>query len=124
MTPNEQPGAKLGSYVKHAFLYPWNLLIFMGGTALAAMSPYPGAFLPIIGGLELAYLTGLSAIPRFRTAVDARSDEQGDTVGWQSTVAGPNSRVAASAGTSALSTPAPALLRDAVHHVRHSRSDR
>jgi hypothetical protein len=72
MAPNEQPGAKLGSYVKHAFLYPWNLLIFMGGTALAAMSPYPGAFLPIIGGLELAYLTGLSAIPRFRTAVDAK----------------------------------------------------
>ena len=72
MAPNEQPGAKLGSYVKHAFLYPWTLLIFMGGTALAAMSPYPGAFLPIIGGLELAYLTGLSAIPRFRTAVDAK----------------------------------------------------
>jgi hypothetical protein len=69
--PNNSAGPRLGSYVKHAFLYPWNLLLFLGGAALAAMSPYPDALLPIIGGLELAYLTGLSAIPRFRTAVDA-----------------------------------------------------
>ena len=66
--PNESSGPKLGSYVKHAFLYPWNLLIFIGGAALAVMSPYPDALLPIVGGLELAYLTGLSSIPRFRTS--------------------------------------------------------
>ena len=72
MAPNESSGAKLGSYVKHAFLYPWNLLIFLGGAAAAVMSPYPDAFLPIIGALELAYLTGLSSIPRFRTAVEAK----------------------------------------------------
>jgi hypothetical protein len=36
------------------------------------MSPYPDALLPIVGGLELAYLTGLSSIPRFRTAIDAK----------------------------------------------------
>ena len=71
MAPNDSPGPKLGSYVKHAFLYPWNLLLFIGGAALAVMSPYPDAFLPIVGALELAYLTGLSSIPRFRTAVDA-----------------------------------------------------
>jgi hypothetical protein len=65
-----EPG--LVAYVKHAFLYPWNLLFFVGGAAAAAMSPYPGAFLPIIGGLELAYLTGLSSIPRFRLAIDAK----------------------------------------------------
>jgi hypothetical protein len=69
--PNDS-GPKLGSYVKHAFLYPWNLLFFLGGAALAAMSPYPDALIPIIGGLELAYLTGLSSIPRFRTAIDAK----------------------------------------------------
>jgi hypothetical protein len=68
--PNDS-GPKLGSYVKHAFLYPWNLLLFLGGAALAVMSPYPDALLPIVGGLELAYLTGLSSIPRFRTAVEA-----------------------------------------------------
>ena len=71
-SPNESSGPKLGSYVKHAFLYPWNLLIFIGGAALAMMSPYPDALLPIVGGLELAYLTGLSSIPRFRTAIDAK----------------------------------------------------
>jgi hypothetical protein len=71
MAPNDSaPG--LRDYVKHAFLYPWNLLFFLGGAALAVMSPYPDALLPIIGGLELAYLTGLSSIPRFRTAIDAK----------------------------------------------------
>lgn len=58
--------------MKHAFLYHWNLLLFLGGSALAAMSPWPDAVLPIITGLELAYLTGLSSIPRFRTAIDAK----------------------------------------------------
>lgn len=71
MAPNDS-GPGLRDYVKHAFLYPWNLLFFFGGAALAAMSPQPDALLPIIGGLELAYLTGLSSIPRFRTAIDAK----------------------------------------------------
>jgi hypothetical protein len=62
----------LGDYVKHAFLYPWNLLLFAGGVGLAALSGHPDALLPIVGGLELAYLTGLSGIPRFRTAVEAK----------------------------------------------------
>lgn len=72
MAPNDSSGPGLRDYVKHAFLYPWNLLFFVGGAALAAMSPHPDAFIPIIGGLELAYLTGLSSIPRFRTAIDAK----------------------------------------------------
>ena len=72
MAPNDSPSSGLRDYVKHAFLYPWNLLFFLGGAALAALSPHPDAFLPIIGGLELAYLTGLSSIPRFRTAIDAK----------------------------------------------------
>ena len=71
MAPNGS-GPGLREYVKHAFLYPWNLLFFLGGAALAAMSPHPDAFIPIIGGLELAYLTGLSSIQRFRTAIDAK----------------------------------------------------
>jgi len=72
MAPNDSSGSGLREYVKHAFLYPWNLLFFVGGAALAALSPHPDAFLPIIGALELAYLTGLSSIPRFRTAIDAK----------------------------------------------------
>jgi len=65
-------GASVGTYIRHAFLYHWNLLLFLGGSALALMSPRPDALLPIMGGLELAYLTGLLAIPRFRTAIDAK----------------------------------------------------
>lgn len=70
-SPSASGGSGLRQYVKHAFLYPWNLLLFLGGAALAAMSPYPDALLPIVGGLEIAYLTGLTALPRFRTAIDA-----------------------------------------------------
>ena len=72
MAPNEKVGAGMREYVKQAFLYPWNLLLFVGGAALAAMSPQPDAFVPIVMGLEIAYLTGLTAIPRFRTAIDAK----------------------------------------------------
>jgi hypothetical protein len=53
-------------------LYPWNLLSFLGGVGFAVMSPWPDAVLPVIMGLELAYLTGLTSIPRFRTAIDAK----------------------------------------------------
>jgi hypothetical protein len=77
MAPNPAPvsagrSASVGAYLKAAFLYHWNLLFVVGGTALAALSGKPDALLPIVGGLEIAYLTGLLAMPRFRTAIDAR----------------------------------------------------
>src|SRR5919106_6062288 len=65
-------GAGITDYLKHAFLYHWNLLLFFGGAGLAALSPWPDALLPIVGGLELTYLTGLLATQRFRTAIDAK----------------------------------------------------
>jgi len=67
----------LFNYLKHAFLYRWNLLFFLGGVAFAAMSPWPDAVLPVVAGLELLYLTGLTAIPRFRTAIDAKLAAEG-----------------------------------------------
>jgi hypothetical protein len=108
MTPNDSAGPKLRDYFKHAFLYPWNLLFFLGGAALAAMSPRPDAFIPIIGALELAYLTGLSSIPRFRTAIDAKIAAKAR--------AGRASSTTSSAGQESLerileSLPAPALRR-------------
>ena len=108
MAPNDSSGSGLREYVKHAFLYPWNLLFFLGGAALAAMSPHPDAFIPIIGALELAYLTGLSSIPRFRTAIDAKIAAKAR--------AGRESSGAASSSQQSLerileSLPAPALRR-------------
>ena len=81
MAPNETPETGLRQYVKHAFLHPWNLLFFVGGVVAAAMSPRPDAAFAIIGGLEIAYLTGLSSIGRFRTAIDAKlaKKARGDT---------------------------------------------
>jgi hypothetical protein len=65
-------GTGVMTYVKHAFLYRWNLLLFLGGAGIAALSPWPDALLPILGGLELAYLSGLISLPKFRTAIDAK----------------------------------------------------
>ena len=59
-------------YIKRAFLERWNLLLFLGGTGLAAVSPWPDALVPIVTGLELAYLTSMVGMPRFRAAVDAQ----------------------------------------------------
>jgi hypothetical protein len=58
-------------------MYPWNLLFFFGGMGFAAISPWPDAMVPLVFGMELAYLTGLTAIPRFRTAVDAMVAKKG-----------------------------------------------
>jgi hypothetical protein len=81
MPPSPPPAsgrsAGIGAYLKEAFLYHWNLLFFLGGAGLAALSGRPDALLPIVGGLEIAYLTGMLAMPRFRTAIDAKVAAQG-----------------------------------------------
>ena len=76
-TPQE---AGLGDYLKEAFLFRWNLLLFLGGTAAAAMTPVAGVLLPLVAAGELAYLTGLISLPRFRAAVDAKAHAAGSTV--------------------------------------------
>ncbi|UCF67707.1 MAG: hypothetical protein JSV80_18445 [Acidobacteriota bacterium] len=64
--------AGLLRYLKEAFLFRWNLLLFLGGVAAAAISPAPDALLALIGAAELTYLAMLSTIPRFRAAIDAK----------------------------------------------------
>jgi hypothetical protein len=64
--------AGLTDYLLEAFLFRWNLLLFLGGTAAAALSPFPDLMLPLVGAAEAAYLGGLVSIPRFRAAIDAR----------------------------------------------------
>src|SRR5215212_7697995 len=58
-------------YLRKAFLAPYNLLFFLGGLGAAALSPFPDAALPLVMAAEMTYLAGLTAIPRFRQAVDA-----------------------------------------------------
>ena len=65
-------GAPTSEYLKEAFLFRWNLLFFLGGTAAAALTPLAPVLLPLVGAGELAYLAGLISVPRFRAAIDAK----------------------------------------------------
>ena len=67
-----KPAAGMGDYLKEAFLFRWNLLLFFGGVAAAALTPVPDLLLPLVGAAELSYLAGLVSIPRFRAAIDAK----------------------------------------------------
>ena len=69
-------GAGLVEYVKHAFLYRWNMLVFFGAVTASALSPWPDAMLPLVMAAEVAYLGGLTSIQRFRDAIDAKVHQQ------------------------------------------------
>lgn len=71
--PSRVPtGAGLGDYLKEAFLFRWNLLFLLGSGAAAVMTPLAPVLLPLVAAGELAYLTGLISVPRFRAAIDAK----------------------------------------------------
>jgi hypothetical protein len=70
--PGAPQGAGMGDYLKEAFLFRWNLLFFLGGTAAAALTPVPDLLLPLVGAGEMMYLAGLISVPRFRAAIDAK----------------------------------------------------
>ena len=55
----------LPHYLKEAFLFRWNLLFLLGGTAAAALTPLAPVLLPLVGAGELAYLAGLISMPPF-----------------------------------------------------------
>ena len=59
-------------YVKAAFLLPWNTMVFGGAVLGAAFSPDPAGFMALVMAAEGLYLAGLTAHPRFRTAIDAQ----------------------------------------------------
>lgn len=79
--PAPRQGAGMPDYLKEAFLFRWNLLLFLGGTAAVALTPLAGGLLPLVAIGELAYLTGLVSIPRFRAAIDAKVHAAGKTTG-------------------------------------------
>lgn len=53
-------------YIKEAFTYKWNLLLFGGAAAAALLSPSPDVVLPLVMAAEATYLAGLTTLPRFR----------------------------------------------------------
>jgi hypothetical protein len=73
---NPPQGADLKDYLREAFMFRWNLLVFLGGLAGAALTPLPGVLLPLVAAGELTYLAGLIRIPRFRAAIDAKVHSQ------------------------------------------------
>ena len=70
---SEKPKAGWWRYVKEAFLYRWNLLVFGGAAAAALLSPSPDVVLPLVAAAEIAYLGGLTTLPRFQAAIDAKA---------------------------------------------------
>jgi hypothetical protein len=64
--------AGMVEYLKRAFFYRWNLLLFFGGAAAAALTPWPDALLPLLLAAEVAYLGALVSRPKFRDAIDAQ----------------------------------------------------
>jgi hypothetical protein len=62
----------MADYLKEAFLFRWNLLFFLGSAAAAALTPMADILLPLVAAGEITYLAGLSAIPKFRSAIDAK----------------------------------------------------
>ena len=68
-------------YLKEAFTFRWNMLIFGGAAAAAVVSGHADIALPLVAAAEVVYLAGLTTLPRFQGAIDAkaRSEERGQT---------------------------------------------
>ena len=88
-------------YLKEAFTYRWNLLIFGGAVAAAWMSPSPDIILPLIMAGEMAYLGGLTTLPRFQAAIDAkaRTEGRGQATGSEPERVGKKQQLAAVLGS-------------------------
>jgi len=77
MAPPGKKKAGWFRYLKEAFSYRWNLLVFGGAAAAAILSPSPDIVLPLVMAGELAYLGGLTTLPRFQAAIDAKARSEG-----------------------------------------------
>ncbi len=74
----DRPRAGFFRYVKEAFLFRWNLLVFGGVAAAAAISGHPDVALPLVGAAEVMFLAGLSSLPRYQAAIDAKARHEVD----------------------------------------------
>jgi hypothetical protein len=69
----EPKKAGLLRYLKEAFMFRWNLLVFGGAAAAAIVSGHADIALPLVAAGEVVYLAGLATLPRFQGAIDAKS---------------------------------------------------
>jgi DNA-binding FrmR family transcriptional regulator len=60
-------------YIKEAFLYRWNVLIFGAAAVAAVISGHADIALPLVAAGELAYLAGLSTQDKFQKAIDIKA---------------------------------------------------
>jgi len=79
----------MSSYLKEAFLFRWNMLLFAGAAVAAAISPIPDVLLPLVAIGEVTYLTGLVSMPRFRAAIDAKAHAMRGVATGQTAAAAP-----------------------------------
>ncbi|MDB4962992.1 MAG: hypothetical protein JWP01_2991 [Myxococcales bacterium] len=77
----EPKKAGLFRYLKEAFTFRWNMLLFGGAAAAAVVSGHADIALPLVAAAEVVYLAGLTTLPRFQGAIDAkaRAEERGTT---------------------------------------------
>jgi hypothetical protein len=77
----EPQKAGLFRYLKEAFVFRWNLLLFGGATAAALITGHADVALPLVAAAEVTYLAGLATLPRFQAAIDARAhaEERGSS---------------------------------------------
>jgi hypothetical protein len=74
----EPKRAGLLRYLKEAFVFRWNLLILGGAGAAALLSGQFDTLMPLVAAIELLYLGGLSTLPRFQAAIDAKARAEAD----------------------------------------------
>jgi hypothetical protein len=74
----EPKRAGLFRYLKEAFLFRWNLLILGGVGAAALLSGHADIMLPLVAAAEVTYLAGLSTLPRYQAAIDAKARAEAD----------------------------------------------
>lgn len=94
----EPKKAGLLRYLKEAFMFRWNLLLFGGAAAAAVVSGHADVALPLVAAAEVVYLAGLTTLPRFQAAIDAkaRAEERGQPAGVApqgNTAANPRDRI-------------------------------
>ncbi len=87
--------AGLLRYLKEAFAFRWNLLLFGGAAAAAMISGHADIALPLVAAAEVTYLAGLATLPRFQAAIDAKANAEERGLSGRRTAANPAQQASA-----------------------------